>query len=155
MPTEELFGAYHFQLEVSGVRIGSFRSIRQSAGAGAAVAERRDPAGLKWNPRSMKMGNAKPGAALDDLGASRSSTFVLEGFRPERGQERVVRGGASALARKPGTIVLLDPRARPVARWNFTNAWPPKASGPTPKAAGNDVPVEEFSLVFEHIRRVP
>ncbi len=40
------------------------------------------------------------------------------------------------------------------ARWNFINAWPSKISGPAPKSDGNEIGVEELTIVHEFIERV-
>jgi len=57
-------------------------------------------------------------------------------------------------ARKNGSIVMFDQDLKEAARWNFVNAWPSKVSGPAPKADGNEIGIEELTIVHEYITRV-
>ena len=59
---------------------------------------------------------------------------------------QVIRG---SLARKDGSVVLLDSQGNEKLRWNFFNAWPSKWTGPTLNAKGNDVAIEELTLTCE------
>jgi len=56
--------------------------------------------------------------------------------------------------RRNGSIVLLDERGTEKIRWNFTNAWPSKWSGPAFNATGNSVAVETLEITHEEIARV-
>lgn len=56
--------------------------------------------------------------------------------------------------RRNGSIVLLDERGTEKLRWNFTNAWPSKWSGPAFNATGNSVAVETLEITHEEIARV-
>jgi phage tail-like protein len=67
-------------------------------------------------------------------------------------RQMVVDGKASE-ARKNGSIIMFDRESKEAARWNFTNAWPSKISGPSPKADGNEIGIEELTLVHEAIYR--
>ena len=53
--------------------------------------------------------------------------------------------------RKDVTISLLDEEHTPVMTWKLINAWPKKISGPTLNSTGNDVAVEEMTIVHEGI----
>jgi phage tail-like protein len=48
---------------------------------------------------------------------------------------------------------MFDQEFNEVARWNFTSGWPSKVSGPSPKADGNEVGIEELTIVHEGIER--
>lgn len=63
---------------------------------------------------------------------------------------QTVQGGVE---RKSGSIVLQDSRQQEVARWNFTDAWPTKWTGPDLNAEGNEVAIETLELVHEGIER--
>ena len=65
-----------------------------------------------------------------------------------------VEDGAVTGARKNGSIIMFDRELKEAARWNFTNAWPSKISGPAPKSDGNEIAIEELTLVHEFIERV-
>src|SRR5512136_142824 len=55
----------------------------------------------------------------------------------------VVEGRAE---RKNGSVVLLDERGTEKIRWNFTNAWPSKWTGPAFNATGNSIAVETLEI---------
>lgn len=67
-------------------------------------------------------------------------------------REQVVQGKV-ADARKNGTITMFDQELRPVAQWDFTNAWPVKVSGPTVKSDSNEFGVEELVITHEGLTR--
>lgn len=56
-------------------------------------------------------------------------------------------------ARYTGSIVMYDYNFEEVARWEVTNAWPSKVSGPQFKTDGNEFGVEELTLVHEGFKR--
>jgi phage tail-like protein len=57
-------------------------------------------------------------------------------------------------ARRQGAIVMMDSRAeKPVARWEFTRAWPSKVSGPEPKADSNTIALEKLEIECEYMTR--
>jgi phage tail-like protein len=56
--------------------------------------------------------------------------------------------------RHDGSIIMFDQTLSEVARWNFTNAWPIKVSGPQVKADSNEFGIEELTLAHEFIERV-
>jgi phage tail-like protein len=57
------------------------------------------------------------------------------------------------IARKNGSIVVLDRAGNEVARWNFIRAWPSKWDGPDFNAEGNDVAIETLELTHEGLMR--
>jgi phage tail-like protein len=64
-----------------------------------------------------------------------------------------VEDGDIQSARQNGSIVMYDQMLTEVARWNFENAWPLKVTGPSPKADGNEIGVEELTIAHEFIER--
>ena len=40
-----------------------------------------------------------------------------------------------------------------IAKWNFTNAWPSKLTGPTANAQNNEVGIEELEITHEGYTR--
>jgi phage tail-like protein len=56
-------------------------------------------------------------------------------------------------ARKNCTITMLSRDYAPVAVWHIVNAWPSKVTGPSLKADGNDIGVEEMVIVHEGMFR--
>jgi phage tail-like protein len=57
-------------------------------------------------------------------------------------------------ARKNGSIVLLDEAGTEKLRWNFSNAWPSKWTGPAFNSTGNSVAVETLELTHEEVTKV-
>ena len=92
------------------------------------------PGRLKWGDVTLKRGI--------------TSSLDLWDWR------KMVEEGKVKDARRNGSIVMLDRELKEAARWNFVNAWPSKISGPAPKADGNEIGVEELTIVHEFIERV-
>jgi len=57
------------------------------------------------------------------------------------------------IARKSGSIILLDLEGNEKVRWNFFEAWPTKWDGPDFTAKGNDVSIETLELAHERVER--
>jgi phage tail-like protein len=55
--------------------------------------------------------------------------------------------------RRNGSIVLLDEKGAEKLRWNFTNAWPSKWTGPSFSSTGNSIAVETLEIMHEEITR--
>jgi len=55
--------------------------------------------------------------------------------------------------RKNGSVVLLDERGTEKIRWNFSNAWASKWTGPAFNATGNSVAVETLEITHEELSR--
>ena len=67
---------------------------------------------------------------------------------------KLVEDGKISNARKNGSIVMYDEGLKEIARWNFTNGWPSKVSGPQLQADSNAYGIEELTIVHEGIVRV-
>jgi phage tail-like protein len=55
--------------------------------------------------------------------------------------------------RRNGSVVLLDENGAEKIRWNFTQAWPSKWTGPAFNATGNAVAVETLEITHEELTR--
>jgi phage tail-like protein len=55
--------------------------------------------------------------------------------------------------RKNGSIILLDESGVEKIRWNFTNAWPSKWTGPSFNATSTAVAVETLEITHEEVAR--
>ena len=55
--------------------------------------------------------------------------------------------------RRNGSIVLLDEKGTEKMRWNFSNAWPSKWTGPSFNSTGNSIAVESLEIMHEEITR--
>jgi phage tail-like protein len=135
---------FNFLLEVDGAISGYFTEVSGVGSENEIVehkvvdskgheAVRKIPGRLKWTDISLKRG------ITSDLQIWAWREMVIQGKMKD--------------ARKSATITMLDREYKPVAKWNFTNAWPSKISGPTFKADDNSFGVEEVSIVHEGMYR--
>ena len=65
-------------------------------------------------------------------------------------RQTVIDGKAQ---RKSGSIVLLDEAGAEHLRWNFSNAWPSKWTGPAFNSTGSSVAVETLELMHEEVKK--
>ena len=56
--------------------------------------------------------------------------------------------------RRNGSVVLLDEKGAEKLRWNFSNAWPSKWTGPSFNSTGNSVAIETLEITHEELTRV-
>jgi phage tail-like protein len=136
---------FNFALDIGGTIKGYFTEV-SGIGSESEIVEQkvvndkgvevilRIPGRLKWGDIVLKRGI--------------TSSMDLWNWRKD------VEDGKVKTARKNGSIVMYDRELKEAARWNFINAWPSKISGPAPKADGNEIGVEEMTIVHEYITRV-
>jgi phage tail-like protein len=67
---------------------------------------------------------------------------------------KLIEQGKVETARKNGSITMYDTTGTAIARWNFTNAWPSRITGPSANASENSVGIEELELTHEGYERV-
>jgi phage tail-like protein len=135
---------FHFALDVQGVIKGYFTEVA-GIGSETEVAEQKVvnekgiqvvlkvPGRLKWGDITLKRGL--------------TSNMDLWKWR------KLVEDGDVKSSRKNGSIIMFDQSLKPVAQWDFKNAWPSKISGPNPKSDSNELQVEEITIVHEYIAR--
>lgn len=135
---------FHFALDVQGTIKGYFTEC-SGIGSETEIAEQKVvtdkgiqvvlkiPGRLKWGDITLKRGL--------------TSSMDLWEWR------KMVEDGSVEGARKNGSIIMFDQSLKAVAQWDFKNAWPSKISGPTPKSDGNDISLEEITIVHEYITR--
>ena len=64
-----------------------------------------------------------------------------------------VEDGNITSARTNGSIIMIDQDNRPMAQFDFENAWPLKVSGQAPNANTSDLAMEEIELICEKMAR--
>jgi phage tail-like protein len=64
-----------------------------------------------------------------------------------------VEDGKVEKARRDGSIIMFDQTRKEMARWNFTQAWPVKVSGPSLNAGTNEIAIEELTISHEGMKR--
>jgi len=135
---------FHFALEFQGQVTGYFTECSGIGSENEVIEQKvvnekgietvlKIPGRLKWGDITLKRGI--------------TSSMDLWEWR------KIVEDGQVASARRNGSIVMFDQELKEQARWNFLQAWPSKISGPAPKADGNEIVLEELTLVHEFIER--
>ena len=56
--------------------------------------------------------------------------------------------------RKEGAVMILGEYGVPLARWEFSNAWPSKWTGPSFNSKSNDLAFENVEIACEELKRV-
>ncbi len=91
------------------------------------------PGRLKWQDVTLKRG------ITEDL--------AIWVWRQE------IEQGKIGDARQNCSIIMFDRNYEEIARWSLLNAWPSKITGPSLKSDGNEVGVEELTIVHEGLKR--
>ena len=132
------FGSYNFLVEIDGIARAAFHEasgfdstvdVVEHREGGENITTRKLPGMVKFSNIVLKWGVA------DDLDLY-------------NWHRQWVKGDPAA-TRRNGSIVLLDRQGQEKRRWNFTNAWPAKWTGPTFNAETSDVAIESLELAHE------
>jgi phage tail-like protein len=139
---EDALAGYSFSVEIDGVTIAQFKEVsginaeiqtiehRENKVGGLPVMKKL-PGARKWGDLTLKRGRTDNKSLWDWI--------------------KQVQDGNLPAARKNGSIVLMDYAHGETARFNFINAWPSKVSIGSLNAGGNDVLLEEVTIVHEGI----
>lgn len=133
-----------FGLEFQGVVTGAFRECTglgsenevveyKASGPDGKQVIKKVPGRLKWNNITLKRGI--------------TDTMDMWKWR------QLVEQGDMQAARKNGTVTMFNQKNEPIAKWDFTNAWPSKLTGPSANAANNEVAIEELEITHEGYER--
>lgn len=143
MPTgkrNDPFRGFNFLVEIDGISQASFQECSGLDASTDVVdyREGKDPnhtrklSGLnKYTPITLRRGIT----ASDELWKWRQT--AIDGT-PER---------------RNGSIVLLDTTGKEQLRWNFTEAWPSKWTGPAFNAATSAVAIEALEITHEELKK--
>ena len=133
-----------FGVEFQGQLVGAFRECTGLGSENEVVEYKASDKGkyvikkvagnLKWNNITLKRG------ITDSMDMWKWRGLVEQGQMSE--------------ARKNGTITMYNLQGEPIAKWDFTNAWPSKLSGPSANASNNEVAIEELEITHEGYKRV-
>ena len=134
------FHSFRFLVEIDGITRAGFREcsgldssqdpVEYREGSDSATA-RKLPGLNKYSNISLKRG------VTDDSELWKWRKQIIDG----------------KVERKHGSVVLQDDAGQEKARWNFTNAWPTKWTGPTFNATANEVAIETLDLAHEGVER--
>jgi phage tail-like protein len=136
---------FHFALEVSGAISGLFTHVgglgsenevieHKAVTGGSKEVVQVIPGRLKWTPITLKRGI--------------TSSLDIWDWR-----QKVVEGKVQD-ARKAASIIAYSSDGTAVAKWDLTNAWPSKVTGPEFDSASGNIMFEEVTIVFEGVKRV-
>jgi len=137
---EDAIAGYTFKIEIDGQVIAQFKEVSGPSSEVQVIEHRENnlqgkevikklPGQKKWGDITLKRGKT-------------DNKVIWE-------WHRLVMDGKIDEARKNGSIVLYDYAGGEISRYNFVNAWPSKASLGSLQAGGNDVLMEEVTLVIE------
>ena len=146
MPTEELYGSYHFLLEIQGVIsdnkiiVGGFKSVSGMDSEteiiefkqGNDLIVRKKPGRTTYSNIVLERGYT----ATDDLWQWRKNI--------EDGK----------IDRRAGSIIILDQDGQTeVARYNFYEGWPTKWNVPELDSDSSSMAIEKIEIAVEKVER--
>ena len=141
--TDPIIG-FSFALDVQGVLSGYFTEV-SGLGSETEVVEHK-----VTDQKGRDLIQKIPGRLkFTDVTLKRGVTKDMQIWK----WRKSVEDGDIVGARKNATITVYDQSLAAVAKWNLTNAWPSKVSGPSLSSDGSSVGVEELSVVFEFMVR--
>lgn len=134
------FGAFNFLVEIDGITRAAFRECSglDSSQQATDYREGGEPLRMRKIPGINTYSNIT-------LTRGITTDAELWAWRQQAAEGRVQR--------KNGSIILLDDAGEEKLRWNFSDAWPVRWTGPTFNATSNDVAVEVLELAHEGVRR--
>jgi phage tail-like protein len=136
---DDPYGRFNFLVEIDGVAKAGFSEVEGLAGEIDAIAYREGAD--KTNAFRLLPGLVHyPRVVLRRGFAGDASLFAWW---------QALRDGAPD--RRPVSIVLLDEKRQPVARWSLHRAWPTKWDGPSLNAKTSEVAIETLELAHEGI----
>jgi phage tail-like protein len=144
MPQQDPLVSAFFTLDFGGKVSGAFRECTGLGSETEVVEEKSSgPDGkliLKKIPGRMKYTNIT-------LKRGITSTMDMWDWR------KLVEDGSISSARIHCSIIMHSQDGAPMARWDLTNAWPSKLTGPSANATNNEIGIEELEIVHEGYKR--
>jgi phage tail-like protein len=127
----------NFLVEIDGVTTGSFTEV---SGLEASI-----------DVIDYRAGNSAENAVQKLPGLNKFSNVTLKrGMTQDQSLWNWMQTALSGTVQRTSvSIVLLDQDRNPAWRWNLTNAWPCKWTGPVLNAQSNDVAIETLEIACE------
>ncbi len=142
---EDPLVAFKFALEIEGKLSGYFTNVT-GIGSETEVIEQK-VTGENGETIIQKI----PGRHLwTEITLKRGVTSNLDIWN----WRKLVVDGKVSDARTNCSVIALAQDNSETGRWNFTNAWPSKVSGPEMDSSGANYMVEEVTIVHEGLERV-
>jgi phage tail-like protein len=146
MPTEELYGSYHFLLEIQGVIsdnkiiVGGFKSV----------------AGMDSETEIIEFKQGNDLIVRKKPGRTTYANIVLErGYTATddlwQWRKNIEDG---KIDRRAGSVIILDQDGQTeVARYNFFEGWPCKWEAPQMDSESSSMAIEKIELAIEKVER--
>lgn len=146
MPTEELYGSYHFLLEIQGVIsdtrviVGGFKTVSGMDSETEIV---------EFKQGNDKIVRKKPGrTTYSNIVLERGYTATDDLWQWRKNIED------GKIDRRSGSIIILDQDGESeVARYNFYEAWPCKWFVPDMDSEQSAMAIEKIELAVEKVER--
>ena len=134
------YRSYRFRVEIGGVDRAGFRECSGLDTSQDPIDYREgiDPLNVRKLPGLIRYSNIVLKWGISD-------DSELWDWRKEATDGKV--------ARKSGSIVLLDDSGQEKMRWNFVAGWPSKWTGPSFNATGNEVAIQTLEIVHEGLTK--
>ena len=132
------YRGFNFLVEIDGITQGGFQEVSGLDASTAAVDYRE---GTDPN-HSRKL------TGLNTFTALTLKRGITDSDELWQWRKTVIDGKAQ---RRNGSIVLRDETGAEKIRWNFTNAWPSKWTGPSLNAGTAAIAVESLELTHEEL----
>ena len=138
--------AFNFGLEIEG-KLGGYFTKVTGIGSESEVVEHKIV-----NPDTGETIIQKiPGRlSWTDITLSRGVTSNIDVWE----WRQLVVDGKVEDARTNCSVIAYNQAGEEIARWNLENAWPSKVTGPEMDSSGQNLMVEEMTIVHEGISRV-
>jgi len=141
MAHKDPYGNFNFRVEIDGISRAAFQEASGLDSNIEVIEHCEGGDNITKYPGRVKYSN---------LQLKRGITDDLELYK----WHRQWLTGDPAAKRVNGSIVLFDRQGNEKARWNFTNGWPAKWTGPSLNAEGNDIAIESLEIAHEGLERV-
>ena len=134
------YGGYNFLVEIDGITQAGFQEVSglDSTTDSVDYREGNDPNHVRKLP------------GLNKFSAITLKRGITDSDELWKWRATVVNG---KIARKNGSIILLDDLGQEKLRWNFFNAWPSKWTGPSLNATSTAVAVETLEITPESVEK--
>ncbi|MGA1792190.1 MAG: phage tail protein [bacterium] len=142
-------GQFNFKVEIEGVTVGAFKNV-EGLDSETEVIEYQDGDDLVLRKRPGRVKNSnitlKEGVDLETPPAEMADRNLNDFFSQWR--QDILEGTVEA---KKGAVLLYNQAGEEIMRYNIFGAWPSKWKGYSLDGKGNDVLVEEVTLVVQEI----
>jgi phage tail-like protein len=134
------YRGFNFRVEIDGIQQAGFQEV--------AGLEASTPAVDYREGTDAKHVRKLPG--LNTYAAITLKRGITDTDELWKWRQTVIDGKTD---RRNGSIVLIDEAGAEKLRWNFTNAWPSKWSGPSFNATSAAIAVESLEITHEEVTR--